>query len=60
MRRSINEHTISVRCSRKTEAIESLPFLEGEFFRYVPYEELDEWYKLDTGVHVSKEDVKII
>jgi len=60
MRKSINEHTISIRYSRKTEAIESLPFLEGEFFRYVPREELNKWYKLDTGFYISEEDVKII
>jgi CRISPR-associated endonuclease/helicase Cas3 len=60
MRRKLNENTISVRCSQKTESIESLPFLEGEFFRYVPRRELDDWYKLDTGFYVSEKGVRII
>ena len=60
MRKSINEYTISVRYSRKTETIESLPLLTGEYFRYVPYEDRDKWYKFDTGFEVPKEDVKII
>ena len=60
MRKSINEYTISVRYSRKTETIESLPLLTGEYFRYVPYKDRDKWYKFDTGFEVPKEDVKII
>jgi len=60
MRKSINEYTISVRCSRKTKAADSLPHLTGEYFRYVPYEECSRWYKLDTGFTIPNEDVKII
>jgi CRISPR-associated endonuclease/helicase Cas3 len=60
IRREINENTISARYSGKTESIKSLPFLEGEFFRYVPKRELDSWYKLDTGFYVSEDYVRII
>ena len=55
IRKEINENTISVRYSGKTKDIESLPIFENEFFRYVPKEDLDKWYKLDTGFHVSEE-----
>lgn len=60
IRKEINENTISVRYSGKTENVESLPILESEFFRYVQREDLDNWYKLDTGFYISREGVKII
>jgi len=60
IRKAINENTISVSYSKKTESIESLPLLEGEFFRYVPKRELNNWYKLDTGFYVPESNIRII
>lgn len=60
IRKGINENTISVRYSAKTKDIECLPILESEFFRYVPRDELDNWYKLDTGFYIPEEEAKII
>lgn len=60
VRKKINEDTISVNYSRKTESIESLPSLIGESFRYVPRNDLDRWYKLDTGFYIPEEGVMII
>ncbi|MHA1835338.1 MAG: CRISPR-associated helicase/endonuclease Cas3, partial [Candidatus Odinarchaeia archaeon] len=53
IRKNINKYTVAIRVSRKTKVIESLPFLEGEYFRYVPLTKLKKWYRLDTGVLYS-------
>jgi len=60
LRRSINENTVSVRYSRRFENIKSLPILIDESFRYVPRENLSEWYKKDTGFDVHGDDVEIV
>ncbi|MCJ7631182.1 CRISPR-associated endonuclease Cas3'' [Candidatus Bathyarchaeota archaeon] len=49
LRKSINENTVSVRYSRRLDSIKSLPALIDESFRYVPRDNLSEWYRKDTG-----------
>jgi CRISPR-associated endonuclease/helicase Cas3 len=58
MRRSINESTVSVRYSRRYDNLKSLPVLIDESFRYVPRENLDEWYKKDTGFSIHGDDTE--
>lgn len=60
MRKRINENTISVRYSKKTESITSLPYLMDEHFRYISRRELNDWYRLDTGFYIPEKDVFII
>ncbi len=60
MRKRINENTISVRYSKKAESITSLPYLMDEYFRYVPRNELSNWYKLDTGFCIPEQNAAII
>ena len=59
LRKSINENTVSIRYSRRFDNIKSLPVLIDESFRYVPRENLNEWYRKDTGFNVHGEDVEI-
>ncbi|MFX1297613.1 MAG: CRISPR-associated helicase Cas3', partial [Promethearchaeota archaeon] len=50
-RRCINDYTISIRCNEELlPNIDSLPSL-GQIndFKYVPYRNLENWYKLDSG-----------
>lgn len=59
MKREMNQITISVKFSGKNGDIGSLSIRE-ESFRYVPREDLNHWYKLDTGFCISFDDTKII
>ena len=50
-RKSINEYTLSIRCNeellKKVSLLPSLGQMNG--FKYVPYRDLGNWYKLDIG-----------
>ena len=53
LKKSINENTINVKNASKLE-LTSLPHLFGETFRYVPLNQVQNWYKRDTGFVISK------
>jgi CRISPR-associated endonuclease/helicase Cas3 len=59
VKRSINEDTISVRYSKRLDALNVLPILIGEEFRYVPREHVSRWYRMDTGFTVPDNDIQM-
>jgi len=54
MKREINENTINIRYSWKMKKLARLPPLFGEEFRYVPRNQVQEWYKRDTGFLITE------
>lgn len=59
IRKAINQYTLSIRHSRKSESIIHLPCLGGEDFKYIPREDLENWYDLDTGFCAPENDVSM-
>jgi len=49
LKREINENTINIRYSWKMKKLDRLPYLFGAEFRYVPRNQVQEWYKRDIG-----------
>jgi CRISPR-associated endonuclease/helicase Cas3 len=59
MRKAINENTITIRYASRLESLRSLPIFLGEDFRYVPKEQVANWYKKDVGFIIPEDDVSL-
>ena len=61
-RKEINNYTIQARCSKKLEdAILNLNPIDGlEDYRYIKKNELDKYYKIDSGLNLGEESLKFV
>jgi len=60
MRKVINENTITIRyAERLLDRLSSLPTFLGDRFKYVPKDQLANWYKKDVGFVIPEDDVSL-
>lgn len=59
IRKDINQDTLTINLSKRTESIIHLPSLGEETFKYIPRKDLRNWYKLDTGFYAPENDVSM-
>lgn len=59
LRKDLNSYTLSIRCNEKVmDRVIGLPKIgEMEDFRYIPRNELENWYKYDTGFSLPEREI---
>lgn len=56
IKKEMNEYTLSVR-NYKVDLFKTLPYIGSiEDYKYIPYSELNKWYKLDVGLDAFSDE----
>jgi len=53
IKRLFNSYTLSIKKPKEMEVASMLPLIEGTEIRYIPIEQMQTWYNLETGIDLK-------
>ena len=53
IKRLFNSYTLSIKKPKEMEVASMLPLIEGTEIRYIPIEQMPNWYNLETGIDLK-------